>query len=140
MKRKKPSRKDLLSSCNEIGPDDGLDPRIFFRKASEKKANRKTLQLCSEVAKTLAYALSWEMGDDLLSLLQVERVAAAPDSSRLLVTVSLQAPPDLVDPARVVERLQQSTGKLRAAVAAAVCRRRVPDLTFRLELRKEVDQ
>src|SRR6266446_6248916 len=139
MKRKKPSAKDLLASCGEIGPDDGVDPRVFFRKASAKKVDRKALQLWSEVAKALAHALAWELGDDLLGQLQVEAVVPAPDSSHLLVTVSLSAPPgtDLSD--QVWERLRRATGRLRAEVAAAIHRRRVPDLEFRLELRKGVD-
>jgi len=139
MKRKQPSRKDLLSSCGEIGPDDGVDPRVFFRKASEKKVNRKALQLCGEVARTLGHALAWELGDDLLGQLQVEGVVPAPDSSRLLVTVSMEGAPDTDPPNKVLQRLRQATGRLRAEVATAIHRRRVPDLAFRLELRKEVD-
>jgi ribosome-binding factor A len=138
MKRKKPSRKDLLSACDEIRSDDGVDPRYFFRERSEKKPNRKTLQLCGEVARTLGYALAWEVGDDLLRQLQVESVIPAPDSSRLLVTVSLCAALTTLLPEQLLERLQRVTGKLRAEIAAAIHRRRVPELTFRVGLRKEV--
>ena len=119
MKRKKPSRKDMFSSCDEVGPEDGADPRIFFRKASGKKTNRKALQLCSEVAKTLEQTLAWEMGDALLSNLLVESVVPAPDSSRLLVTVSLPASAGLVPPEHVLERLQRSTGRLRKRTPVA---------------------
>jgi ribosome-binding factor A len=141
MKRRKASRKDLLSSCSEIGPYDNVDPRTFFRERSGKITNRKALQLCSEVAKTLSFALAWGTGDDLLGLLQVESVAPAPDSTRLLVTVSLtESAASDVQSRQVLGRLRQATGRLRALVAAAIHRRRVPDLTFRLAMRKEVDQ
>ena len=140
MKRKQPSHEDLLSSCGEIGADDGADPRVFFRKDSEKKINRKALQLCGEVAKILSQVLAWELGDDLLEQLQVEAVVPAPDSSRLLVTVSLQGLAGADTPADIMERLRRSTGRLRMEVASAIHRRRVPDLVFRLEVRKEVDQ
>jgi ribosome-binding factor A len=137
MKRKKPSRQDLLSSCSEIGPDDGVDPRTYFRKATDKKnLNRKALQLCGEVARALSHAIAWELGDDLLGTLRVETVVPAPDSTRLLVTVSMPSGPD---PALIRERLRLCTGRLRAEVAAAIHRRRVPDLTFHLQERKEVD-
>ena len=138
MKRQKPSRKDLLYACDEIRPDDGVDPRYFFRERSEKKPNRKALQLCGEVARTLGHALAWEVGDDLLRQLQVESVIPAPDSARLLVTVSLAAAPGTLLPEQIIERLQRATGKLRAEVAAAIYRRRVPELAFRVGLRKEV--
>jgi ribosome-binding factor A len=140
MKRKQPSRNDMLSSCANLGPDDGIDPRIYFRKTSEKKVNRKALQLCREAARALGHALAWEMGDDLLSQLQVESVVPAPDSSRLLVLVSLPARPGTITADQVRERLRRVTGRLRAEVAAAVCRRKVPELAFQVQLRREGDQ
>ena len=140
MKRKKLLRNDLLSSCHEISPDDGVDPKTFFRKHSGRKTNRKALQLCSEVAKALGQALAWEMGDDLLTCLTVESVVPAPDSAHLLVTVSLAAPPNPDCAQQTLERLRRSRGKLRAEVAAAIHRRRVPELSFRIAVRKEVDQ
>jgi ribosome-binding factor A len=140
MKRKKSFRKDPFASCADLGPDDGVDPRTFFHKGARKKTNRKALQLCSEVARTLSCALAWGIGDGLLSNLLVESVVPAPDSSRLLVTVCWQPSAEIVPPEGVLERLHQYTGRLRAEVAAAVHRRRVPDLAFRLEMAKEVDQ
>jgi ribosome-binding factor A len=131
MKRKKPSARDMLSACSEIRPEDGLDPRMYFRPKAEKKPNRKALQLCSEVAKAVGFALSWEAGDQLLSSLVVESVVPAPDSGRLLITVSFQGS-GAVEPERLMERLQRVTGKLRAAVAESIHRRRVPELTFRV--------
>jgi ribosome-binding factor A len=134
MKRKEPSRQNLLSCCDEIRPDDGLDPRIVFRRTSERRTDRKLLQLCSEVARTLSHALTWEAGDSRLSLLQVEAVVPAPNSGRLLVTVSLPEASESVEAGQVLERLGRATGMLRARVAAAITRRRVPELAFRLLL------
>ena len=138
MKPKKPSRKQILSSCNEIGPDDGVDPRTFFRDPSRRRTNRKALQLCAQVARTLGEVLAWESGDDLLRDLTVESVQPAPDSSRLLVTVRLHAAPGTVPADRVLEHLNRAQGKLRAEVAAAIHRKRVPELTFRVATRGEV--
>jgi ribosome-binding factor A len=137
MKRKYPSRNDLLSSCSDIGPDDGVEPRTYFRQSPDNKPhNRKALQLCGEVFRALSHSLAWELGDATLSELCVEAVVPAPNSTHLLVIVSL---PDGVDPAIVRERLQRYMGRLRAEVAAAIHRRRVPELTFQIERRKEAD-
>jgi ribosome-binding factor A len=136
MKKKKPSRQDFLASCNEIGPEDGIDPRYDSPSRSGHRPRRKALQLCSEVARTLSHALAWEMGDDLLHRLQVESVVPVPNLSRLVVTVSLPAVPDAVREA-IEQRLTRATGRLRAEVAAAVVRRRVPEIAFRIVLREE---
>ena len=137
MKRKQSSRNKLRSSSSEIGPDDGVDPRLFFRKKSESKSNRKALQLCGEVARTLSQVLAWELGDDLLSLLTVESVVPAPDSSRLLVTVSLPTAGGMAELDRVWQQLHLATGRLRVEIATAVQRRRVPELSFRVGIREE---
>ena len=139
MNRKTPD-KDLLSSCSELGPEDNSDPRTFFRKEYGKKTNRKSLQLCGEVAKTISYALAWETGDDLLSRLQVESVVPAPNSMHLLVTVSSTESGELDTAAeQVMGRLQKAKGVLRALVAAAIHRRRAPDFTFHFAARKKLD-
>ena len=112
MKRKQPSRKDLLASCDSVGPEDGLDPKRYFRAAPSKVANRKALQLCGEVAKTLSFALGWEMGDDLLSRLCVVSVVPCPDSSRMLVTLTPNGELDGETGDVILDRLRQVVGKL----------------------------
>ena len=52
------------------------------------RTDRKTLQLCGQIADTLNYVLSGELDDDLLRNLYVESVRPAPDASRLLVSVA----------------------------------------------------
>ena len=95
-----------------------------------RPADRKTLQLCGQIRKTLEYLLSGETGDDTLRQLYVQSVDPAPDASRLLVTVSpidRTAPPD---PIKVLEKLGFANGFLRAGVARAINRKKVPDLSF----------
>src|SRR5438067_11700061 len=48
MRSKKLSPKELLRSCSELGPEDGLDPRIVPRDTARKVPNRKALQLCNQ--------------------------------------------------------------------------------------------
>jgi ribosome-binding factor A len=136
MKRKRLSRSQIRSCAQDIGPEDGADPKLFFRKRSEKKLNRKALQLCGEVSRTLQQVLAWELADDLLNLLRVEAVVPAPDSSRLLVTVSVTEAAG-IEPGQIMARLRAATGRLRTEIAAAVERRRVPDLAFQVSVRKE---
>jgi ribosome-binding factor A len=132
MSTKKPSRKDLLSSTGEITPDDGQDPHIFLRKTTRKPTNRKALQLSGQVMETLNYALAWECGDPILQDLTIDSVTPAPNSTHLLVTVRLPAAGDGPKADVVLEHLQRASGKLRAEVAAAIHRKRVPELTFRV--------
>ncbi len=95
------------------------------------RPDRKTLQLCEQVRKALEYALSGESNDDLLRMLYVATVEPAPDADRLMVTVVPLAKDDRSDPAVVISRLHAHAGALRTSVAAAISRRKVPDLLFR---------
>jgi ribosome-binding factor A len=139
MKSKKPSRRDFLSSCHEIGPDDGADPKTFFQKGSRRRTNRKTLQLCGEIARTLRQILAWESGDELLRGLTVTAVEPAPDSTRVLVTVTHEAAGETADAHLIVERLRSRRGWLRSEIAAVIHRKQVPDLVFRVLATGEAD-
>ena len=129
MRRRRFSTKLMQSCCDRLAEDDGVDPRTIFRKPTGKVLNRKALQLCGQVARTLGVVLG-ECGDEVLRNLTVAAVDPAPDSSRLLVTVySLEGS---TDQEAVVERLGRAYGLLRGEVAAAIHRRKVPELTFRI--------
>ena len=131
MKRKQPSPRRTEPLCSELGPEDGIDPRDLVRQAARKKGGRKTLQLCGQVAEALGYAFAAVCNDDLLRDLGVVAVQPAPDESRLLVTVAPTLPGPC-DPAQVLAHLQQALGKLRAEVAVAIHRKKVPELAFRV--------
>ena len=132
MKFNKPLRKQLRALGGEIAADDGVDPRTFFGKASRKKTNRKALQLCGEVARTLGQVLAWESGEAILRDLMVESVVPAPDSSHLLVTVYVPPGVEAVTAGKILERLREVSGRLRSEIAASIHRRRVPLLSFRV--------
>jgi ribosome-binding factor A len=131
MSRRKSSRRQLQSLCGEIRPDDGVDPRDLFRSPTNRKVtNRKTLQLCSQVADTLNLVLSGECADDVLQSLHVVAVKPAPNASQLLVMVSPSPAGQDLDPLVVLERLARANGRLRSEVAAAIVRKRAPQLVF----------
>jgi ribosome-binding factor A len=132
MKDRKVSPDELLASCGEVGPEDGIDPRVQSRYTPRKVTNRKALQLCGQVARTLAHVFAWECRDELLQGLIVESVQPGPNSARMLVTVSLNEPVRDVTAEEILLHLQRAAGMLRSEVAAAIHRRRVPELQFRV--------
>ena len=113
-------------SSRKHGPDDGAD-----RFSDSHRVDRRAQQLCREVQRTLTAALG-ALDDPCLSGLIVDAVEPAPDSARLLVSV-MPAPAE-ADPAGVLDRLRRLTGRLRAEIAAALQRKRTPELAFRLVL------
>src|SRR5262245_2927692 len=123
MKSREPSREELLSSCAEVGPEDGTDPRLFARKPTNKVPNRKALQLCAHVAEVLTGALG-ECGDELLRELVVAAVAPAPNSAHLLVTLATSPTAGPIAEEVVRRHLERAAGKLRSEVAAAIHRKR----------------
>jgi ribosome-binding factor A len=128
MPRRAISQKKMKALCAELGPEDGVDPRDALRLAARKKGGRKTLQLCGQVAEAIHFALG-ASNDDVLREMGVAAVQPAPDQSRLLVSIAPMLP-GLTDPDKVLVHLQGAQGKLRAEVAAAIHRRKVPELTY----------
>jgi ribosome-binding factor A len=132
--KRKPSRKILESLCGQPGPEDGLDPRIYFQPERQRRDDHKDRQVCRQVLETLSYVLP-ELGHDrLLENLLVCDVVPAPDATRLLVTVQPFDSKDPLDPTVILQCLKQVTGRLRTEVAKSISRRKVPDLVFRLKL------
>jgi ribosome-binding factor A len=152
MRYRFPSTKQMRRLCAEPGEEDGLDPRFAARRAGRggrarhsggpafgpgspaQPVDRKAAQLCRQVAVTLDEVLA-ECGDDVLRDLHVVDVAPFPDASRLLVTVSAvdAGAPGTPGPEAVLEHLHHAGGHLRREVAAAVTRRHVPLLVYRLQ-------
>ena len=87
----------------------------------------KAQQLCRQVERALSLALAGECGDDVLRDLCVHDVTPADDGNHLIVRLSVPASLSLAD---VLERLERSRPRLRALVAQAITRKRVPELSF----------
>lgn len=126
-------REQLLAHCGQLHDDDGVDPRQFFRKEKNRtQQHYKAQQLCKQVAETLALVLASEFADDRLHNLQIEKVEPAPNASQLSVTFRTETVCTLVENEAILTRLNMVGGQLRAAVAAAITRKRAPKLVFRL--------
>src|SRR4051794_25769913 len=118
MNRKKPSRKDMRPLCTELGPEDGLDPRLAPRDFSSRGPGRKVLQLCGEVARTLNGAFA-DSGEELLRAPAVVAASPAQSSPRLLVTVGAAGSGKVEDAEGALKRLHEPGARLPREVAAA---------------------
>ena len=135
------SRRYLKGLCAELSEGDGVDPHVFSKLAMggtklhgrpRPGLDRKAVQLCHQVAETLEEVLA-DCGDAVLQALRVLDVEPAPDASRLLVTVGVEAlSKEKVDPDRVHDHLSRASGHLRSEVASAITRKRTPVLVYRL--------
>jgi ribosome-binding factor A len=105
-------------------------PETFFQSTGRGRRDHKTAQLCRQVFRALSLALG-ECADDVLRELSVLDVQPAPDASRMLVRVACSASAgDPVGMADVLARLGEAGGFFRREVAAAITRKRAPELMF----------
>lgn len=133
MLRRPPSRKRLRTLCAELGPGDGIDPRLAARSGrSGGKPDHKARRLCGQVAETLDGVLAGDSADPGCRDLAVLAVEPAPDASRLLVRVAARDPSSGFDPGEILGRLDRASGWLRSMVAGAITRKKAPVLVFRV--------
>lgn len=131
-----PNRPD--APCDVPGVEDGIDPRILFRNLYQEDTpappEHRARQLAGQAAQALRFALQ-EFDDPVLQSLDVVAVTAEAGGSALRVVVQpFDGPiPDAGEAELVLERLERVHGRLRAAVAVAIRRRRVPQLRFALD-------
>ena len=94
---------------------------------SSDQAQRKTQQLCRQVERALNLAFADRNGEDDLGGLFVDEVSPAPDCGRLLAHVVIPADRPAAD---VISALRRESPRLRSEVAAAITRKRAPELSF----------
>lgn len=114
----------LLS--DERFEDDGIDPRTYFdRRTRRQGEERKSRMLCAQVAECLRLVVAAEIRDPALEDLEIVEVLPTSVGGRLEVRVVTDG-----ESAAVRRALDRAGGRLREAVAAAITRRRVPELTW----------
>ena len=117
------------------GSVDFIDPEfahalgggISDRLSSGRQAERKARQFCRQVQRALNLALADRHADDGLNDLFVEDVSPAPDCGHLLVHVVVPADRAV---AEALGALRRDAPRLRSEVAAAITRKRAPELSF----------
>lgn len=119
----------LRALCAQPDEDDGIDPREDRRRAlaAGHKPDRKIWQLCKQVAQTVQLAMGALPQAGTLAGVTVQTVTPAPHAGRLRVILTV---PDAQQQAAVLAVVQRHAGRLRSEVAAAITRRRAPELTF----------
>ena len=96
------------------------------------RPDRKTMQMCSQVQRTLDQVLSGELDDDRLRDVYVVQVTPAPDANCLLVTVAPLGFAKDFRPEEVMARLAANSGRMRSELARAINRKKTPELMFRV--------
>lgn len=104
------------------------------------RPDRKTLQMCSQVQRTLDQVLSGELDDDRLRDVYVVQVTPAPDANCLLVTVAPLGFAKDFRPEEVMVRLAANSGRMRSELARAINRKKTPELMFRVVLEGDMPQ
>lgn len=118
--------------CDEIGPEDGIDPRYLPRHTETKSRNHKTRQLCREARRILSLILPGEVSDPLLQNLEMVDVTTNDECEFLWVTLIHTDGGVATDNNEIERRLHAMQGFLRSAIARAVRRKRVPALKFKV--------
>ncbi|MEM6796385.1 MAG: ribosome-binding factor A [Acidobacteriota bacterium] len=119
----------LATLCDEPGPGDGQDPRYDRRQERSAHGERKTWQLCKQVATAVQLALG-SSADERLRELWVVEVLPAPNASNLLLLVQASSALD-AEEEEMVTALKGAQGYLRSAAAEAIHRKKAPHLTLR---------
>lgn len=127
MSSRKRNMDELRAVCAELHPDDGIDPRQDkrARATTDEKPDRKTRQLCKQVAQTLQLALSALPDADQLAGVTIWAVNPAPNAGHLCVVLAAPA-----GEREILALVRRHAPRLRAEVAAAITRRRAPELSF----------
>lgn len=123
MKPKRPSKRDIASLCDAVGPEDGLHPDHWTPNDPNRAADRKRRQLAGQIERALFFLLA-DASDDALHNADVRAVTVA--AHGVSVDVTVVAP----DSAATEAALARAAAWLRAGVAAAIHRRRTPTLRF----------
>lgn len=125
-------RQSAASLCEEIGPEDGVDPRRLSRTFAMEKEGHKSRQLCKAAQRTLSLLLGGEFSDSLLQCLTVVDVTSDEAGASLSISFIYRNAGSPAHEDRILEKLHAVQGSLRAAIARSVNRRRVPVLRFKL--------
>jgi ribosome-binding factor A len=115
-----------------------IDPARFFFDLEPARSDHRDRSLCRQAMEALQLALSDATGEARLDGAWVAAVDPAPSARRLLVSVVAPQATIASDAEAALEALVEMKPWLRAEVARAVHRKRVPDLAFRIVLEGEV--
>lgn len=130
--RKKRSLRELADFVASLGPEDGIPSKILKKSEAPAsgRADKSARRLARVAERQLTLALQDARGDPVFGELAIARVDAVGDGTCLRVQVVPCNPADPPPHERVQAALAHAAGWLRSQLAAAVRRRRVPQLVF----------
>lgn len=99
------------------------------RRGPPGRDDRKTRQLCAQIARAIELTLLGDCDDEVLQNTSVESVEPAP-GNRLLVTLAVHPPGADLTREEVLARVEAHRGLIVSEAARAVTRRALPELSF----------
>jgi hypothetical protein len=118
--------------CDEIGPEDGVDPRLLPTLHLSEKQSHKGKQLCKVAQRVLSLKMG-EFSDPQLQLLSVLKVTSLHAGRSLLVVLSYEDSGLPEQELLIQQSLHAVEGSLRTAIAQSVKRKRIAALKFELQ-------
>ena len=115
--------------CGEIGPEDGVDPRLSAGSYSTKKI-KHTAPLAKVARRVISMVLAGEITDPMLNQLEIVEVTMSEDGQFLHVFIH-HDPSEQDSWSILSDRLISIQGFLRAQIARMVNRKRIPVLMFK---------
>jgi ribosome-binding factor A len=134
MKQSTNWHKEIGNLCAELGPDDGIDPRIIARAMDRKPRGHKSEQLSKQALHTLSMVFAGELTDPVFEELEILDVTGSDDGQFLTVTFSVSNPELLPAESLILEKCKSIQGYLRSTIARSVQRKRIPALKFKIVL------
>ncbi|MEM7222350.1 MAG: hypothetical protein AAF495_05190 [Pseudomonadota bacterium] len=122
------------SAGRSHAPGGGVTPDDHAFTSQSESYDRKTIQLCAQVQRMLAFLLETECGDESLQGFYVESVTPCPNAARLLVVLRQWDRRKTVDLGLVLRQLEARKASWRAQIGGAINRKRTPYLTFQVLL------
>ena len=87
MKSDKKWLRTASQCCAEIGPEDGIAPRLLAKQQKVSKREHKQLQLCKRVNRTMNLLFLDESLDPALRDLVVDRVELSSNGRQFVITI-----------------------------------------------------
>lgn len=132
MKSNKKWLRDASRVGAEIGPEDGIDPRLLVKERQGDQSNHKALQLCKRAERTINLAFAGECFEPVFGELIVQNVELFPDGTQFLVSLCVRGQRNRHELESIAVTLGHAKGYVRTLIAQSIRRKRVPALRFRL--------
>ncbi len=128
---------DAHTCCAELGPEDGVDPRLLNNKKWKSKKSshfdcRKQGQLCKQVERTITLFFAGESLQPELNDLSVKEIELTTSGKMLSVVLLIPTAMGHEELNGIVDALSRVRGLIRSVVTQSIHRKRAPSIQFRI--------